>query len=218
VKGNLLNHLVHHVKKKSITRRINMKKMFFLLMVLFLLGAASVQAAAVEVESATAEGESPEAESPIKAFDSDSSTKFLVFKAAPAFLQVKLKQNAIITSYSLTSANDEPGRDPKSWELLGSNDGENWEVIDKQSGQAFAERLEKKEYTISNNTKEFLHYKLNITENGGADIIQLADLDLSSGSANPKTGDAGVLVYIVMAALSAAVALVVLKRKTVTSR
>jgi LPXTG-motif cell wall-anchored protein len=199
-------------------RRLKMKKMFFLLMVLFLLGAASVQAAAVEVESATAEGESPEAESPIKAFDSDSSTKFLVFKAAPAFLQVKLKQNAIITSYSLTSANDEPGRDPKSWELLGSNDGENWEVIDKQSGQAFAERLEKKEYTISNNTKEFLHYKLNITENGGADIIQLADLDLSSGSANPKTGDAGVLVYIVMAALSAAVALVVLKRKTVTSR
>jgi LPXTG-motif cell wall-anchored protein len=195
-----------------------MKKMFFLLMVMFLLGAASVQAAAVEVESATTEGESPEAEAPINAFDSDSSTKFLVFKTAPAFLQVKLKQNAIITSYSITSANDEPGRDPKSWELLCSNDGENWEVIDKQSGQAFAERLEKKEYTISNNTKEFLHYKLNITENGGADIIQLADLDLSSGSANPKTGDAGVLVYIIMAALSAAVALVVLKRKTVTSR
>jgi LPXTG-motif cell wall-anchored protein len=195
-----------------------MKKMFFLLMVMFLLGAASVQAAAVEVESATTEGESPKAESPIKAFDSDSKTKFLVFKKAPAFLQVKLKQKAIITNYSLTSANDEPARDPKSWELLGSNDGENWEVIDKQSGQAFAKRFEKKEYTISNNTKEFLHYKLNITENGGADIIQLADLDLisGSGSANPKTGDAGVLVFIVMAALSAAVALVVLKRKTVT--
>jgi LPXTG-motif cell wall-anchored protein len=199
-----------------------MKKMFFLLMVMFLLGAASVQAAAVQVESAKTEGKSPEAESPIKAFDSDSKTKFLVFSKAPAFLQVKLKQKAIITSYSITSANDEPKRDPKSWELLGSNDGQNWEAIDKQSGQAFAKRFEKKEYTISNNTKEFLHYKLNITENGGADIIQLADLDLSSGSAsataNPKTGDAGVLVFIVIAALSAAAAIVVLKRKPVSSR
>lgn len=194
-----------------------MKKMFFLLMVMFLLGAASVHAAAVEVESAKSEGKSPEAETPIKAFDSDSKTKFLVFQKAPASLQLKLKQSAIITNYAITSANDEPKRDPKSWELLGSNDGENWEVIDKQSGQAFAKRFEKKEYTISNNTKEFLHYKLNITENGGAGEIQLADLDLSSGS-NPKTGDAGVLVYIVLAALSAAVALVVLKRKTVTSR
>jgi LPXTG-motif cell wall-anchored protein len=48
--------------------------------------------------------------------------------------------------------------------------------------------------------------------------VLFTDLDLSSGSgsANPKTGDTGVLLFIVMAALSAAAAAVDLKWKTVT--
>lgn len=38
-----------------------------------------------------------------------------------------------ITGYALATANDtepNPGRNPKSWTLYGSNDGENWDVID----------------------------------------------------------------------------------------
>lgn len=196
-----------------------MKKVFVLMLVLFLFGTVSAYAAPVEVESATTDGDSPDAEKPEKGVDGDSQTKFLVFKGAPAYLQVKLKQSAVITGYAITSANDEPGRDPKSWELLGSNDGTTWEAIDTRSGEEFAERFQRKEYQISGNTKEYLHYKLNVTENfGGADIIQLAELELSAGeagAANPKTGDNGILVYAVMAALSAAVAaFLVFKKKT----
>lgn len=42
-----------------------------------------------------------------------------------------------MTSYIVASADDAPARDPKDWELVGSNDMQAWTVIDKKEGYVF---------------------------------------------------------------------------------
>lgn len=44
--------------------------------------------------------------------------------------QVLSEQKEPLTSYTLTSANDVPGRDPKAWRFLGSQDGKKWTLLD----------------------------------------------------------------------------------------
>ena len=41
-------------------------------------------------------------------------------------------QKEPLTSYTLTSANDVPGRDPKAWRFLGSQDGKQWTLLDER--------------------------------------------------------------------------------------
>jgi signal transduction histidine kinase len=56
-----------------------------------------------------------------------------------------------LTGYALTSANDEPGRDPRDWELLGSNDdGKTWTVVDKRVNELFTERIDRRVFTLTN--------------------------------------------------------------------
>ena len=82
--------------------------------------------------------------------------------------------------YALTSANDAAERDPKDWTLKGSHDGKNWTVLDTQTDQSFDERFQTKVYQFPNPTA-YPHYRLDITENNGGDIIQLAEIQLSDG-------------------------------------
>ena len=86
--------------------------------------------------------------------------------------------------YALTSANDAPSRDPRDWTLQGSQDGETWTTLDTQTDQEFPERFHTNEYRLENDTA-YLWYRLDITRNWGAGIIQLAELQLSDGDTTP---------------------------------
>lgn len=56
-----------------------------------------------------------------------------------------------LVGYALTSANDEPGRDPRDWELLGSNDdGKNWTMLERRVDELFSERFERRIFTLTN--------------------------------------------------------------------
>jgi hypothetical protein len=58
-------------------------------------------------------------------------------------------KSRVITEYSLTSANDYPQRDPKSWRLLGSPDGgKTWVTLDARTNEFFSKRLETKGYNV----------------------------------------------------------------------
>jgi hypothetical protein len=85
---------------------------------------------------------------------------------------------AIVTAYTITSANDVPTRDPKDWNLAGSNDGVNWTVIDSRSGETFASRFLIKTYLINNNSTAYIYYRLNITSNNGNTGTQFAEWEL----------------------------------------
>jgi predicted alpha-1,2-mannosidase len=111
--------------------------------------------------------------------DGDVQSKWLAFMPT-GWVQYQLSQPVAVVDYAVTSANDEPGRDPKDWTLRGSTDGQNWTTLDTQTGQTFADRFTTKEYKFTN-AVAYPFYRLDITANMGDDILQLAEWQLSNG-------------------------------------
>jgi predicted alpha-1,2-mannosidase len=136
----------------------------------------------------TASGENPPSEGRAQAFDGDKGTKWLTF-ATTGWVAAKLDAPLTVDHYALTSGNDEPGRDPVDWELQGSADGSTWTTVDARSGQKF----DKRGQTLTYQTKDpqpFAHYRLNVTRNGGADIVQIGEVELADPTvATPKPID-----------------------------
>lgn len=110
--------------------------------------------------------------------DGDKGTKWLTFDTT-GWVQVKLERPVAITNYALTSGNDEPERDPKDWQLLGSNDGTTFTPVDTQQNQSWTDRGITNDYTVTTPTAH-QYYRLNVTANGGAPIVQLAELELAN--------------------------------------
>ena len=115
--------------------------------------------------------------------DGSAETKWLVF-ATTGWVELELAEPVAVVHYALTSANDAAERDPRDWTLQGSNDGQTWTTLDTQTDQIFAERFQKREYRFANTTA-YRHYRLNITRNSGANIVQLAEIELSNGDTTP---------------------------------
>ena len=114
-------------------------------------------------------------EGSLKLVDNDTQTKFLVgdFRA-DLWVQLVYDTPTKLGAYTLTSANDAPERDPKDWELLGSNDGETWTVLDSRTGEIFTERFQTKRYEF-NTEESYTHYRLEFGINNGSNLWQLAE-------------------------------------------
>jgi hypothetical protein len=110
-----------------------------------------------------------------KVIDGDLTTKFLIFTYDPTlYIQLKFRKAQHITSYTLTSANDSPSRDPKSWTISGSNDGNAWVLLDTRTNETFSDREKTNNYDFPNTTS-YTYYRLNITANGGSALFQMAE-------------------------------------------
>ena len=58
-------------------------------------------------------------------------------------------QGVTVKRYALISANDSPERDPRDWQVQGSNDnGATWTTIDSKTGQSFDQRFQTKVFEI----------------------------------------------------------------------
>ena len=58
-----------------------------------------------------------------------------------------------VKSYSIISGNDVPTRDPKDWVLEGSQDGEYWTELDRQTDQpVFEKRFQSKTFQFENDS------------------------------------------------------------------
>lgn len=121
--------------------------------------------------------DSPVNESHDNVFDDNVSTKYLTFHNS-AWVQFTFNNNARkkLTSYSLSSANDAPERDPRNWTLLASNDGNDWTTLDTRTNEFFPARLLKREFSVDSNI-EYSMYRLQMTNNSGA-ILQISDIEL----------------------------------------
>ncbi|WP_083450455.1 GH92 family glycosyl hydrolase [Luteipulveratus mongoliensis] len=133
-----------------------------------------------EVDKVTASDENAPNEAAGNLTDGDGNTKWLAF-ATTGWVQYDMTKPVKAVTYSLTSANDAPTRDPRDFALQGSTDGKTWVDLDKQTGFSFPSRFATKTVTIASPV-EYQHYRLNITANAGASIVQLADWTLSDGS------------------------------------
>jgi predicted alpha-1,2-mannosidase len=78
--------------------------------------------------------------------------------------------------YTITSGGDEK-QDPKSWVLLGSENGEDWQVLDKRENERFQWNKFTKPFTIDN-PGAYSYYRLEIRENRGADSTTMAQIEL----------------------------------------
>ncbi|MET8244079.1 GH92 family glycosyl hydrolase [Streptomyces sp. NPDC005202] len=111
--------------------------------------------------------------------DSESGTKWLTFEPT-GWAEFDLDKPEKIVKYALTSANDYAERDPKDWTLQASTDGKDWKTVDTRTGETFSERFQTKTYDLAA-PAGYQHFRLDITKNNGADILQLADVQFSTG-------------------------------------
>ncbi|MBQ8893568.1 MAG: glycoside hydrolase N-terminal domain-containing protein [Clostridia bacterium] len=126
-------------------------------------------------------------------YDNDPSTKFYVLGGHagatvvdyPVWTQVSGEFPLEFASYSIVSGEDVPARDPKDWELLGSNDGVNWTVLDTQKDQVFSERRENKTFTLAQ-AAYYRFIRWNIKETAGK-APQASDLILLDAAGNAIT-------------------------------
>ncbi|NQZ80417.1 MAG: discoidin domain-containing protein [Colwellia sp.] len=134
----------------------------------------------------TARNRIGDGEAETMAFDGDVNTKWLDHNdwagAAsvedPSWVQVELPAAAAVNKLALTSANDADSRDPENFDLLGSNDGTSWIVLNSWVGESFDERFERKQLSFANDLG-FNFYRLNITKTKGDDtLMQVAEIEL----------------------------------------
>ena len=89
-----------------------------------------------------------------------------------------------LAGYALTTANDEPSRDPRDWKLLGSNDGgKTWAVLDVRVNQRFTERFQRRVFQLTNAAACRL-YRLQV------DSVVLPDNMIQIGEVEPLYEDA----------------------------
>ncbi|PKV52392.1 PKD repeat protein [Aquimarina sp. MAR_2010_214] len=119
--------------------------------------------------------DSPSFENITKLIDNDPNSKFLTFNSS-TWVQYKATKNYTLSSYTITSGNDAPERDPKSWTLQGSSNGSNWQNIDQKSNQDFLNRNQKRTFQVSTSTK-YQYYRLSMNNNSGT-ILQVSELEL----------------------------------------
>ncbi len=111
------------------------------------------------------------------AFDRNSGS-YWFYSGVMGWLRYDLGHTETVQRYTVISANDKVGRDPKDWQFQGSNDGISWTTLDTQSGQAFANRFQQNSYTVAN-PGAYRWYRLNITSNNGdTAFTDLAEIGL----------------------------------------
>ncbi len=113
-----------------------------------------------------------------KLTDQVRTTRYRADFTEPISLTFNYATPQVIDTYGITTAKDEPTRDPKTWQLLGSNDdGETWDVLDERSDESFAVRYVTQFYSVPA-PQAYKTYCLRIIENGGDAQLQLCQLQM----------------------------------------
>ena len=123
--------------------------------------------------------DSPSGEDIAKVIDNSSRTKYLTFNQC-GYIQVQVSDTHRAASYTITSADDAPGRDPQGWTLYGSNNGSNWTVLDTRSNEDFPRRFQKRSFSVSNSAA-YSYFRLDMCNNNGR-ILQLAEWEVFGNS------------------------------------
>lgn len=99
----------------------------------------------------------------------------------PVIITWEYTSAPIVNGYSLTSGNDHPVRDPKTWVLYASKDGKNYDAIDNRSGDFWAgERHKTVDFKLKKPIKDYKFFKLEILEDMGLkEKPQLSEITLN---------------------------------------
>lgn len=107
--------------------------------------------------------------------DSNFSSKYLAFNyGTDLYVQLAYPSSKKIDAYTITSGNDAPERDPKVFNLQGSNNGTTWTTIDSRSNESFPGRNFTRTFNLAAEA-DYSYYRLNVTSINGADLIQVSE-------------------------------------------
>ena len=124
---------------------------------------------------------SPAKERIEKLIDNDVNTKYLVGQVE-SYFDYEIDEPALVTGYTITSANDVPGRDPKVWELFGYDEATNkWVLLHAAEVDGpWEKRFMKKTWSFENTDKWFKKWRFEIYElNGDVEgLMQMAEWEL----------------------------------------
>ena len=134
--------------------------------------------------------QSPAGEQLVNLFDDSYQTKYLTFNSS-TWVQFSSDKEYAVSGYTITSANDAPGRDPISWNLQGSNDGETWATIDERTDEDFITRYYQRLFTFDN-TDEYSYYRFNI-DTVASTIVQIAEIELFTTEKSVSTREGRVV-------------------------
>mgnify|MGYP003640399552 CR=1 FL=1 len=118
-------------------------------------------------------------EGSIKLVDGDLGTKYLSGYLSPFWVNLEFDEPIAAGYYAFTSANDAAGRDPRDWEIQGSQDGVTWETLDIRTGYSFPDRNLTREFYFDNNTA-YKYYRFDLLSNNGSSLFQMAEWRLFS--------------------------------------
>ena len=94
------------------------------------------------------------------------------------------------TTYRLTSAEDVPERDPRTWKLEGSSDGTAWTTLDEHKDEpVFEQRHQTKSYTIAR-PAGFRYFRLTFMPNPGVTHFQVAEISIATGLSGATAAEA----------------------------
>ncbi|MBN1480795.1 CotH kinase family protein [candidate division KSB1 bacterium] len=124
---------------------------------------------------------SPDNERIEKLVDNDVNTKYLVGDEQ-SWLVYSIDEMARVSGYSITSANDVPERDPRSWQLQGWDAAADaWVTLHSVANQPiWEERFQTKYWQFENTDKWFSTYRLNVLAINGdhQGLMQMAELEI----------------------------------------
>lgn len=118
-----------------------------------------------------------------KLFDNNVLTKFIARftdgNNAPTIITYKFFTGPkVANAYTITSANDNHPRDPKSWKLEGSLDGITYVQLDTRQDVKFNSYFETRIYDFPN-TVAYGYYRLTFLSNAGDGLMQVAEWTLN---------------------------------------
>ncbi len=118
-------------------------------------------------------------EGSLKLIDNSYTTKFFHGGfVSPLEATLHFPSSHVLGSYTITSGNDAADRDPKNWQVLGSNNGSTWFVLDTRTNQSFPLRNQTIQYRISNTTA-YTYYKLSVSATNGSPDFQASEWRLT---------------------------------------
>jgi hypothetical protein len=151
------------------------------------------------IDFASPQSSYPANEGPANAIDRDVDTKYLNFgRENSGFIVTPASGPRAVRSFRITTANDSPSRDPRVWQLFGTNDvitsvdngtgsAENWTFIDEGLTNLLEDRFTQSDPVTVNNNSAFRSYRMvftNIRDNTAedADSVQFAEVQFYQSS------------------------------------
>ncbi|MDM0047170.1 glycoside hydrolase N-terminal domain-containing protein [Variovorax dokdonensis] len=116
----------------------------------------------------------------LRTIDGNAGTKWCIDGPGSLVVwQLDLKAKQAVSSYSLTSADDVPDRDPATWVFSGSMDGSSWVELDRRTLPApFETRYRTKTFALGA-TANYRFYRFAFVPRRGVSHFQVANIDLT---------------------------------------